>query len=395
MKKAKLLICLGGMIAIIFGMNILAFAKGNIHVGRLEINPFVSLEEKYDSNIYLEPENLENQDWITTTSLGCSANMPLVAGREDDFLLKLRYKADLLAFHDETALNRAEQAAGAEVDLNFANDFSFKLDEDFQTTADPPNTELTSQENRMRNSAGAVIGYERESIKVDLRYRNIRDDYKNLDSLDKFEHITTLSAYYQLFSKTAVLCEYNYGTLDYDVATSNSDSVYSQFRVGVKGDIAPKLTGLVKVGYKATDYDEAGKKDFASGTLHANLKYDVIERSTLKIYAERSSVESSYSTNSYYAMNKAGLNLDYELKERLLFIAGTSYQFNKYPDETTEGSLTKKRTDDILNANIGLRYQMWEDLSLETGYEYKQRDSDFAAFDYVDHKFFVKASLML
>ena len=76
-----------------------------------------------------------------------------------------------------------------------------------------------------------------------------------------------------------------------------------------------------------------------------------------------------------------GLNCQHQLLERLSLNVGASYQFNSYPEETTEGSVTAKRKDHIWNGNAGLKYEIKDWVFLKTGYEYKYRDSRFNTFD--------------
>lgn len=389
-----LLMCV--MLHIFLGVSAFAYAEGNVHVGALEIHPFINLVQKYDDNIFLEADNQENDDWITTWTLGFNTKMPLIPSREDSFILETTYAADIIKFWDNDEQDRTDHTLHAAVDCEFANDWTFRVEDDFKKTADPPNSELTSLVKRIRNTGNIVVGYIRDKIGFDVGYKNIRDDYDNstYSSLDKYEHVITATGYYQLFPKTSVFGEYNYGRFDYDEGGTNSDSTYNQFRVGLKGEIAPKLTGTVKAGYKTTSYEQSSKDDFKGGTIWSNLTYEIQERTTMNIYGERGAQESSYSTNSYYAANRAGIRLDHQLLDRLFLITGGSYQLNKYPDETTEGSVTAKRKDDIWSADIGLRYEIREWSAVELMYERKERDSKFNTFDYEDNKISTRVSVL-
>jgi hypothetical protein len=378
----------------LFNLIPLANGEGNIHIGALEIHPFASIAQKYDDNIFLEPKNEENDDWITTVTLGCGMQMPIVAERQEDFMFRAKYAADIIEFWDETNQSRVDHTISALADFAFANDFTLKLDENFKKTADPPNSELTDLEKRIRNTIQIFLGYIREDISFDLSYGNIRDDYNKLNNLDKYEHIVTATGYYQIFPKTSIFSEYNFGTIAYDDSATNSDSDYHQIRFGLKGEIAPKLTGVIKGGYKYTTYDDSSKEDFRGVTIFGNLTYNLQERSALNIYGERSSVESTYSVNSYFESNKIGLKLEHQLLERLFLVAEGFYQLNKYPEETAEGSETAKRRDHIWNGGVGLRYRIKDWVVTETNYEYKQRDSKFATFDYENNKVTIKVSFL-
>jgi hypothetical protein len=370
------------------------YALNNIRIGNLEINPFVSLEQKYDDNIFLEPKGQEDSDWITTTILGLGLKMPLVPGREEDFILKLKYGVNFIKFSDYAKQDRFDHNVSAIADLKFANDFTLKIEDQFQKTADPPNSELTALEKRWRNIGNLVFGYTREKIGFDLGYNNIRDDYSSLNNLDKNEYVGTATGYYQLFPKTSIFGEFNYGKIEYDNNSTNSDSDYQQYRLGVKGDIAPKLSGVAKAGYKATSYDVTSKKNFKGFSAYLNLIYNLSERTTLNAFIERSSEESSYATNNYFEYNKIGLKVDHELLAKLFLVGTGGFQLNKYPEETTESAVTEKRQDKIWDGTIGLRYELKEWVNIETNYEFKERDSEFSTYDYKDNRYTVKIDLM-
>ncbi|MFH1776615.1 MAG: outer membrane beta-barrel protein [Candidatus Omnitrophota bacterium] len=382
------------ILVIFFCFCSLSYAQGNIHLSTLEIHPFASVEQKYDDNIFLEPSNYENDDWITTTTLGVGLEMPIVPQREDDFNFKAKYAADIIEFWDETKQSRVDHTVSANADFDFANDFTLKLGDNYRKTADPPNSELTALEKREKNTGQVMLGYaEGGELSFELGYKHILDDYNTLNNLDKTEQVITAIVYYQIFPKTSVFGEYNNGKINYDLNTTNSDSKYNQGFLGLKGEIAPKLTGLAKIGYKDANYNDASKKDFTGLTTWLNLTYNLMERSTLNIYGENSSTESTYSTNSYFNSNKIGVRFDHELYLRLFLAAGGAYELNKYPVATTVNSVTAKREDDILSFSISLRYEIKEWASIQAGYEYKERDSNFTAFDYKDNKISAKAAL--
>ncbi len=319
--------------------------------------------------------------------------MPIIPGREEDFMFRSQYIAAVLDYWDNTDQSRVDHAFLASADLKFSNDVALKISDNFQKTADPPNSELTGLEKRIRNVSEVVVGYVMDKISCDLGYQNIRDDYNTLNNLDKYGHVITATVYYAVSPKTSVLGEYSFGETIYDNSSTNSDSLYHEYRLGVKGDIAPKLTGTAKAGYRTTDYKDAGKANFTGFTVFLNLAYNIQQRTVINVSAERSTEDSTYSTNSYFEYNKIGLKIDHELLDRLFLMSDAYFQFNKYPEQTTEGSVTDKREDTLWSEAVGLRYEIKDWVSLETKYEYKQRDSEFSTFDYKDNRFTTKVNL--
>jgi len=394
MFKFKFAIGLMASLFILFDFSHCVFAAGNMHIGKMEVHPFAFVEQKYDDNIFLESTQ-KNADWITTSAAGVKLEWPFVPGREKDFLLKASYDADYIRYWENTKESRLDHNLSAAADMKFANDMTLKINEDFKKTADPPNDEQTALIKRYRNIARIVLGYEREKIGFDLGYQNILDDYIHGNkNLDKDENIISATAYYRISPKTQVLAEYDFGMVDYDIHTTNSDSRYHQARVGIKGQIAPKLTGTVKVGYKYTTYEQSDKADFRGLTAFGSLDYKIKERTLLNVYGARSSEESQYATNSYYELNKIGFSAEHQLVEKIFLLGGAYYQLDKYPDETTENGITAKRRDNIYNAKIGLRYEMRDWLHFQADYEYKERDSKFGNFDYRDNRVMAKVSAL-
>ncbi len=384
------------VMALIFllGPDAPVYPQGNLHIGTMEIHPFASVEQKYDDNIFLESGGSEVCDLITIAALGFELKKPLIVGRQDDFILEGGYRADIVNFWGSTESNRVDHTAHVLADLNFANDFALKISEQYRKSADPPNSERTALQKRYRNLIQIMLSYERGVIGFDLGYENIRDGYGDLTNLDRYENVVGITGAYQIFPKTSIFGEFDYGLIDYDIQTTNSDSSYCQGMVGLKGEIAPKLTGIVKTGYRSSDYEQSGKSDFHGFTFYGDLLYDIQERTQLLFTFQRGPVESSYDSNSYYTNNTVGFTLSHELRPKLTMEVEASYEHNKYPDETTEGTTTAKRKDHIYRAGVGVTYEMKEGVLIAVGYEYKRRASGFATYDYTDNAVTAKVSLL-
>ncbi|MFH1996699.1 MAG: hypothetical protein ABIJ27_06845, partial [Candidatus Omnitrophota bacterium] len=65
-SAALFFFALGALLTLILAVNACA-QEPNIHIGALEIHPYGSVKQTYDSNIFLEPKNRENGDMITDT----------------------------------------------------------------------------------------------------------------------------------------------------------------------------------------------------------------------------------------------------------------------------------------------------------------------------------------
>ena len=79
-----------------------AGAQQNIKLGTMDVNPFMSTQESYDSNIYLTKHNAKGSS-INRTSLGFEL-VQKVGARLD---LKGGYSMDILSYAVNTSTNNA------------------------------------------------------------------------------------------------------------------------------------------------------------------------------------------------------------------------------------------------------------------------------------------------
>ncbi|MFH1378718.1 MAG: outer membrane beta-barrel protein, partial [bacterium] len=377
---------------IVFFSCSMVCAGSNLHIGSLEIHPFQSVEQTYNDNIYLEAEYLNNSDQITKSQLGISLRKP--ARSRDEYVFKARYFADIYQYNNHEKEDRTDHTVDAQADFLFAGQLILKLDERYKKTADPPNSELTNLEKRVRNINGAVIGYKGRLFSFEVNSQYIRDNYENLGFLDKKEYVTSETISVFLSPKTSLFGEYNFGQMRYDLA-SGIDSDYSQWRGGIKSRISQKITAVIKGGHKATDYNDTRtitEKDFKGGTFFAHITYNAKARTAVELFGDRTTVESTYLTNNYYVRNQGGARIDQKLINRI-YITGTgSYQLNAYPEELTDSGFTAKRRDHVRIWTGGLRYELAGWLQISGGYTFSERDSNFNYLDYKNNVYSGKIS---
>ena len=370
-----------------------AQSEPNIHIGSIEVHPSASVKQTYDTNVFLESKSDEHRDSITDISLGIEAEMPLVPAREKDFNLSASYQANIIEYWKQDQCDRVDHLLKGSLNCSFANDIKLSINENYKKTADPPNSEITSLDKRSKNTFNPVISYVREKIRVEGGYKTIRDSYKELEKLSKVDRVLTAKCFYQIFPKTSVLVEYDLGRIKYDNNTASSNSKYHNVNIGLVGKFWPKTTGNLKLGYKSSDYDENDDNDFSGFTVFANMEYDATVRTKATLYAQRSNQESTYTSNNFFVLNKIGVDVSHKLKERLMLDAGCFLQSNRYPIKTTESSVYAKRRDSLWGVDAGLAYEVKSWLSLNADYKFKKRSSEFATFDYKDHKILAELSI--
>ncbi|MBD3271049.1 MAG: outer membrane beta-barrel protein, partial [Elusimicrobia bacterium] len=326
---------------------------------------------------------------------GLELKKPVMPGRGINF--KAKYWADFIQHHRYDNQDRTDHTVNALLDGLFAQHIVLRINENYKKTADPPNDELTDLEKRLRNNTKTALGLKTRKLGLEVEYQYVRDNYDTLNTLDKDENVVAPTLLFYISPKTSLFAEYKIGQIEYDVNTTNNDSEYIQVNGGLRGRLAPKLVGIIKGGYKETDYEDTRtvtERDFKGGTVYGNVIYDIKENSTLAVYGEREVVESTFQTNNYYVSKKIGAQLDFKLLQRIFVFGGGRTGSNDYPENITVGSVTDKRSDDISEANAGLRYMIGKSIVLQGSYDYRKKDSNFNAYDYKNNIYSGKISLL-
>jgi len=350
-----------------------------IRLGPVRVKPSIRIEEKYEDNIFLEATN-KDSDFITTVTPGISLDLPF-----GDYRASLAYVLNAVKFAEHPRQDSYNHGVIAFLGLNFTK-FKFTAENNFQDTKEIADTELSRRIHRSRNDVRANAGTDLPRINLDLGFRNIFDDYKETawQHEDKYENIFLLKGSYRMLPKTSLFLEYNLGGVRY-YTSHNPNADYHQGFIGIEGKLTARSISVVKVGYQARDYKRSGVADFYGLVTTVSIAEKFTARDIAKLAFLRSAVESTYSVNNYYVANRFITEYSHNFTDRFSGSLSGAYQLNKYPKETTEGSETKRRKDNLWSAGILLNYKFRKWVSLELGYRYDGRESNFGVFDFGDN----------
>ena len=340
----------------------------------------------YESNIYLQPPGEQSPDLISDIQAGLNVNLPLVPERGKDIVATALYRADVIAFWKNTQRTRVDHNLVGFFNSKFMKWFNANVKEHYRRTADPPNSELTALERRFRNDLSGNLAYIGEHLSVELNYEMIVDSYDELKNLSRTNDIFTGALFWRWSPKTFMFLEYDFGLITYVNNTTNSNSSSHQPRIGISGDLWLRSYGTAKIGYRDVHYNESFKADYSGLAIYADFRWDITARDRLHMYVSKTSEESSYSINSYFSSNVIGGKFGHQFTERLALNAGGFIRYNGYPEETFEDGEFAKREDWIWGCEVGLKYEIREWVICSFMYDYKQRDSVFPGFNYIDHK---------
>jgi len=380
MKNKISVVLLGGLLVAIFlSMAQTDACAKEIRLGPVRFKPSIRIEEKYEDNIFLETTD-KKSDFITTIAPTINFDLPF-----GDYRASLAYALNAVNFANYPHQNSYNHEVIAFLGLNFTK-FKFTAENDFQDTKEIADTELSRRIHRSRNDVRANASTDLHRINLDLGFRNIFDDYKEAawKHEDRYENIFALKTSYRVLPKTSLFLEYNLGGVRY-YTSDNPNADYHQGFIGLEGKLTARSVSVVKVGYQARNYKRSGVADFYGLVTTVGITEKFTARDIAKLAFLRSAIESTYGVNNYYEANRLITEYSHDFTNRFSGSLSGAYQFNKYPKETTESSETKKRKDTLWSAGILLNYKFRRWVSLELGYKYDSRDSNFGAFDFRDN----------
>lgn len=389
MKKVSL--CLILLVLGVFISSPHAYAElgDGIEVWGMTFRPYFGLKETYDSNVYLDDLDPKD-DWMTTLDIGTDAELKL-----GDVLVTGGYGFNMNLFADDRheEQNNYNHTAKAIIDWNLT-DYEFVLKDTWRRFSDRSGTEDTSRVARWNNllSGDAIARFNK--LEFDLGYDLLREDYisddisiglANYDATeDRFKHTWRGEASYRFMPKTSVLAEGSLGLIQYDEGF-NPGSYYIQGLGGLRGEVWNNADTEFKVGFRYQDYETEWAKDFTNVVAQGHLTKPLGDKDAVTLAVERSVNESTYADVNYYVLNYLGLAYAHKFNDKLTGNIAGSYQLSLYPKKTTEGGVTAKRWDNFYDGSCSLKYDIQKWLVAELMYQYKQRDSKFPTFDYIDN----------
>ena len=375
------------LIAAVLLIPVAANAQQNIKLGNMDVNPFMSSQETYDSNIYLAKTKAKGSA-INRSALGFGL-VEKVGARLD---LNAGYSMEILNYSRAANINNAtHHNANFSAKAMLPKEMTVAVNDNYKQTTDQANSELTARAKRIENTV--ALKYDaplRGKFGFAVALQNVYNNYLagSLSGLDRAENLMGFDLSYQWQPKTKVVASYRLGTLNYENSNVN-DATYNNMDLGLVGNIAPKVEGTVSVGMQARKYDKntvgsTAKKDITTMGYSAQAVWKAMERTDVTIYGKRANIESNYGASRFYTSTmlnvgatrminkvKAGLNIGYEGVQ--------------YPEKTS--ATQPKRLDE--NTSIGLTavYNIQKWLSADCGFTYKNRSSNEKANEYNDKVF--------
>lgn len=373
------------------------FKKGNIL-----IHAALKTEIDFESNVFLAEEN-EKYDMITRVIPSVGVEIPMADNR-----LSLEYDTEIIHFDRSSEQDSVNHIGRASLDLYWTD---FKITSNdiyrrFTNRAGSDETGVTGIRTREEhNEFDISVATEFDQLSYKLTYanriRNFLDKNEllfgpmNYDDRNNMYNELDLEAGYLILPKTELVLEGVGGRLSYS-SRLVPDSYYTEALVGVRGEWFGKLVVDGRIGAKYQEYDTASfvrEDNYVDFSARGELDFSLTEDDSIGLNFTRTNQDSIYQNINYYTLNFIGADYTHYFTDKLSTNTFLSWQYNRYPKETTESTLTAIRRDTVYNSGALLRYDVRNWFAVEGEYEYSRRDSKFPEFDYKDHIFTVRATI--
>jgi hypothetical protein len=387
--------------------------------------PYITVQEVYDSNLFLSPNN-RTHDWITTVTPGLRISqqdaftgilLDVNGGynwyADNDYLdywsllgnLEARYSPNRYwnfrvrdyairsedprerqfggqydQFYSTQNQNRSiyfRNVVEPSIEYLFARDSSLRVAyvNNYYDNEDP----LT--EDSISNAGNAILTYwfnVRNGITLDYRYEQIAyedmtPDLTNNDIRGRYMH--------RLNPATSVFAEYLYQIRDYD--DPGVDYVVHSPSIGIQHAFSRTLSGLLQVGYYYADPDIGDSRDGLTVNTNLSMRSELTTYTLFAIggYREEFQTADNAGFVEYY---RGGLTVSHRLLQRLTLNLGADAEWDKFIGDEEAWLYT---------ARVGMTYQILRWMNIEAGVAYSENDSNVEGNDYTDWRGFITLTM--
>lgn len=358
---------------------------------------------QFDTNVFLEDKD-EKFDVITTLNPSVGLDLPV---GDNYFAVDYDFAAYIFGVHDDHSyVDHRVRGVGV---INWT-DYQINIADVYRYFSDRAGSEDTNRVKRQNNylraglaatgfeqldfEAGYTFGVE-NFISGDTLYTAPNGETLTYHDKNRLINVFDLLASYRFLPKTSLLVESYVGWLTYD-SSKSSNSWFTESMVGLRGDLSEDFTSDLKAGIRYQQYDSSDLTDsnnFIGPVITGTVTYKRTKNDIFDLRLERSIYESTFYNMNYYNINHAGLRYTHFFNNKISGDLFGYYQLNLYPSQATVDGVTDKRYDHLFGGGIGVRYDVKKWLSVEADYEYRQRESRFSTFDYIDNLFTIRGTI--
>lgn len=367
-------------------------ATGNMKIGPIKVDPYISGKATYTTNVFATSGARED-DYIITYTPGVTLKLPFRR-----HLLYIDYNIVDKNYEDFSDEDTTSQNGYGMLDLKVGSKLNVILSDTYTKGHEPRGASATgsiekfksnTMEARIRHALVDTSSVEFAYSGTELSYETAVNDFRERD-----EDTLSFGLYFKVLPKTSLFVEYARKDVNYEVVEPILgvflDSRTDFMQMGVKWDATGKSTGILKVGYAWKDYDDdlLGEYNTWVGSLEGIHNID--KDTSLTLRASRSLNETSLSGTRFTTITGAYGELRHKFFKRYSLAAKGSKAEVKFSDPLLVP--TELRIDNMSTVGADFVYKMQKDVTLTLDYEYSKRNSNEDVNDYRQNLYSVTAS---
>lgn len=346
---------------------LLAFAE----IGRGKLTATARLSLEYDSNIFANSSEVEDWSLIFAPSLSYSRQAGTITTNAN-------VGVSAINFQDADGQNTIDPSASVTFNVDRAEKGAFAqaLSYSRQSAANETlNTRAESDEFRGVTKLDYYFS-EKTGFRVNANYRlsdYLSNGYNGIESYSLGGGLV-----YRYSPKLTAFLTSSYNPEKATELTanpvSNPSSKNYRVRLGLEGELAPKLNGSVAVGVVRREFDLGGKTE--SFLLSSALAWSASEKTSVTLSASHD-FDTSPGAESIRMLNTA-LGLRHSLNAKVTLGATVGYQhsrLNQLPGPVA-------RIDDATTLGLTANYRLNDSVTLNGAVNHRVNDSSLARADY-------------
>lgn len=203
---------------------------------------------------------------------------------------------------------------------------------------------------------------------------------------DRSEHYFVQEFRFLLQPTVTFSAEYRFGYIDY--SDINLDSRAHYIVAGFDTTLSPRLKAGFRLGAEFRDYVQNGRGDYSGPYAEGTLSYDYQRNSNISFLFRYSIEQTDVVGTTNRASFRLGINLRHQFTPRIGGYASFYYTRSNY-DGSRVGFNAGDFNDNIYDVNVGLRYAVNRNWSVEVGYLHTTVNSDVFGRGYERNRVFV------
>ena len=188
-------------------------------------------------------------------------------------------------------------------------------------------------------------------------------------------HLFSQDFRYAFTRQTTGVLTYRYGITEYDNGFGDYTSQY--FLAGVDHSFSRRTTGSFRVGAEVRDRDNGGSA--TNPYAEASFSHSLAKQTYVRWYGRYGFEDADIGNTSERTSLRTGVSVQKRFTNRLAGNLGANYIFDQFEGGGSDFD------DNIVEVSLGLDYNVYKNLVLNTGYSFSTTSSDVAAREYDRH----------